>query len=90
MVQKLFPHPDYDPTTKDNDIMLVKLLTPAALSQRVRPVPVASCPPIPGTQCTTSGWGATTSPEGTPKQRLGTPAWEPRKGPPEGTPRRDP
>ncbi|XP_027766529.1 trypsin-like, partial [Empidonax traillii] len=56
-------HPGYNSSSKDNDIMLLKLLTPAALSDRVRPIPVASCLPRPGTACTTSGWGATTSPE---------------------------
>ncbi|XP_051631027.1 kallikrein-14-like [Manacus candei] len=63
MVAKRVPHPDYDASTKDNDIMMLKLLAPAALSERVRPIPVASCLPRPGTACVTSGWGATTSPE---------------------------
>ncbi|XP_050572769.1 kallikrein-13-like [Cygnus atratus] len=63
LVQKLVPHPNYNPSTKDNDIMLIKLLTPVTLTERIQPVPVASCPPVPGTSCTTSGWGATTSPE---------------------------
>uniref|UniRef100_A0A8C2SU63 Peptidase S1 domain-containing protein n=1 Tax=Coturnix japonica TaxID=93934 RepID=A0A8C2SU63_COTJA len=44
--------------------MLIKLLTPVTITDTVRPVPVASCPPIPGTTCVTSGWGAITSPEG--------------------------
>jgi len=65
MVQKLVAHPNYNPTTKDNDIMMIKLLTPVALTERIQPIPVASCLPEPGTTCTTSGWGATTSPEGT-------------------------
>ncbi|NXS23092.1 KLK14 protein, partial [Mystacornis crossleyi] len=64
MVATRVAHPGYDPSTKDNDIMLLKLLTPAVISDRVRPVPVASCLPQPGTTCITSGWGATTSPEG--------------------------
>ncbi|XP_057244904.1 anionic trypsin-like, partial [Malurus melanocephalus] len=38
-------------------------VTPAAISERVRPIAVASCLPRPGTACLTSGWGATTSPE---------------------------
>ncbi|XP_010139964.1 PREDICTED: kallikrein-13-like, partial [Buceros rhinoceros silvestris] len=63
MVQKFLPHPDYNTTTKDNDIMLLKLLTPVILTDRIRPIPVASCLPEPGTICLTSGWGATTSPE---------------------------
>lgn len=65
MVQKFVPHPNYNPTTKDNDIMLMKLLTPVTLTNRIQPIPVASCLPDPGTTCVTSGWGATTSPEGT-------------------------
>uniref|UniRef100_A0A669QX82 Peptidase S1 domain-containing protein n=1 Tax=Phasianus colchicus TaxID=9054 RepID=A0A669QX82_PHACC len=44
--------------------MLLKLLRPARLGAAVRPVPIAPCPPEPGTPCVTSGWGATTSPEG--------------------------
>ncbi|NWZ88484.1 KLK8 protein, partial [Poecile atricapillus] len=63
MVARMVAHPGYDPTTKDNDIMLLKLLTPATISDRVRPIPVASCLPRAGTSCLTSGWGATTSPE---------------------------
>uniref|UniRef100_A0A8B9G9W4 Peptidase S1 domain-containing protein n=2 Tax=Amazona TaxID=12929 RepID=A0A8B9G9W4_9PSIT len=63
MVQKMVAHPNYDPTTKDNDIMMMKLLTPVTVTDRIKPISVASCLPQPGTTCTTSGWGATTSPE---------------------------
>ncbi|XP_017695414.1 PREDICTED: kallikrein-14-like, partial [Lepidothrix coronata] len=63
VVAKRVPHPGYDASSKDNDIMMLKLLAPAALSERVRPIAVASCLPRPGTACVTSGWGATTSPE---------------------------
>ncbi|KAM7026296.1 kallikrein-14 [Acridotheres tristis] len=63
MVARRVAHPGYDPSTKDNDIMLLQLLVPAAISERVRPIPVASCLAQPGTTCVTSGWGATTSPE---------------------------
>ncbi|NXE17166.1 KLK14 protein, partial [Lophotis ruficrista] len=63
MAQTFVPHPDYDPTTKDNDIMMIKLLTPVTPTDSIQPIPVASCLPQPGTTCTTSGWGATTSPE---------------------------
>ncbi|XP_068034492.1 uncharacterized protein [Anomalospiza imberbis] len=63
MVARMVAHPGYDPSTKDNDIMLLKLLAPASISDRVRPISVASCLPQPGTTCVTSGWGATTSPE---------------------------
>ncbi|XP_010002508.1 PREDICTED: kallikrein-14-like [Chaetura pelagica] len=63
MVAKSVAHPSYDPTTKDNDIMLLKLLSPVTFTERIQPIPVASCLAQPGTTCTTSGWGATTSPE---------------------------
>uniref|UniRef100_A0A8C3UYF8 Peptidase S1 domain-containing protein n=1 Tax=Catharus ustulatus TaxID=91951 RepID=A0A8C3UYF8_CATUS len=63
MVARRVAHPGYDPSTKDNDIMLLKLVAPAAISERVRPIAVASCLPEAGTTCVTSGWGATTSPE---------------------------
>ncbi|XP_068779465.1 kallikrein-14-like [Struthio camelus] len=62
-VLKSVPHPNYNPTTKDNDIMLLKLVTPITVTTRVQPIPVASCPPQPGTSCVTSGWGATSSPQ---------------------------
>ncbi|NWT13217.1 KLK14 protein, partial [Vireo altiloquus] len=64
MVARRVAHPGYDPSTKDNDIMLLQLLAPATVTDRVRPLPVATCLPRPGTTCVTSGWGATTSPEG--------------------------
>ncbi|XP_068026966.1 LOW QUALITY PROTEIN: uncharacterized protein [Melanerpes formicivorus] len=57
MVEKSFPHPNYNPSTKDNDIMLLKLLRPAALSARIRPLAIAACLPAPGTSCLTSGLG---------------------------------
>ncbi|KFO95739.1 Kallikrein-13, partial [Calypte anna] len=63
MVEKSVPHPSYDANTKDNDIMMLKLLTPVTLTDRIQPIPVASCLAQPGTTCTTSGWGAITSPE---------------------------
>nr|XP_013795518.1 PREDICTED: kallikrein-15-like [Apteryx mantelli mantelli] len=64
-VLKSVPHPDYDPTTKNNDIMMLKLVTPVTVTDRVQPIPLATCPPQPGASCVTSGWGATSSPEGT-------------------------
>ncbi|XP_054984167.1 transmembrane protease serine 2 [Sorex araneus] len=60
-VAKVIPHPSYDATTKNNDIALMKLQTPLALSDRVKPV----CLPNPGLElqpaqvCWISGWGAT-------------------------------
>ncbi|KAK2499590.1 hypothetical protein MC885_012444 [Smutsia gigantea] len=59
---KSFRHPGYSPKTHVNDIMLVKLSRPARLSSSVKKVNLpARCEP-PGTTCTVSGWGTTTSP----------------------------
>ncbi|KAI5930726.1 Kallikrein-7 [Manis javanica] len=61
---KSFRHPGYSTKTHVNDIMLVKLSRPARLSPSVRKVNLPSrCDP-PGTTCTVSGWGTTTSPAG--------------------------
>ena len=59
-----FRHPGYSTQTHVNDIMLVKLDHQARLSSSVRKVKLSSrCEP-PGTTCTVSGWGTTTSPDG--------------------------
>ncbi|KAB1273706.1 Kallikrein-5 [Camelus dromedarius] len=59
---KSFRHPDYSTNSHVNDIMLVKLSKPAKLSSTVKKVKLPShCDP-PGTRCTVSGWGTTTSP----------------------------
>ncbi|OXB52496.1 hypothetical protein ASZ78_015613, partial [Callipepla squamata] len=57
----VFPH--YDAATKDGDLMLIKLLQPARLSEHVKPLPLASGCPVAGMTCQVSGWGSTTSPE---------------------------
>lgn len=58
-----FVHPNYSTQTHVNDIMLVKLSSRARLSSNVRKVNLPSrCEP-PGTTCTVSGWGTTTSPD---------------------------
>lgn len=59
-----FRHPGYSTQTHVNDLMLVKLSRRARLSSNVRKVKLPSrCEP-PGTTCTVSGWGTTTSPDG--------------------------
>ncbi|NXA43948.1 KLK8 protein, partial [Eudromia elegans] len=60
---QLIGHPRYDPATKDSDLMLVKLLLPVHVNERVKPLPLASRCPLPGQTCQISGWGSTTSPE---------------------------
>uniref|UniRef100_A0A3P9LM28 trypsin n=1 Tax=Oryzias latipes TaxID=8090 RepID=A0A3P9LM28_ORYLA len=59
---RVIRHPSYDSYTIDNDIMLIKLSTPATLNQYVQPVSLPSgCAPA-GTMCLVSGWGNTMSP----------------------------
>lgn len=59
-----FRHPGYSTQTHANDLMLVKLNGRAKLSSSVKKVNLPSrCDP-PGTTCTVSGWGTTTSPDG--------------------------
>nr|XP_030705858.1 kallikrein-7-like [Globicephala melas] len=65
-----FRHPDYSTQSQANDLMLVKLRTPAKLSSTVKKVNLPSrCEP-PGTTCTVSGWGTTTSPIATFPEKL--------------------
>ncbi|KAM7121067.1 anionic trypsin [Molossus nigricans] len=58
---KVIRHPRYNSWTLDNDIMLIKLSSPAVISGRVAAVSLpTSCAPA-GTQCLISGWGNTLS-----------------------------
>ncbi|XP_065782685.1 kallikrein-11 isoform X1 [Muntiacus reevesi] len=62
-----FPHPDFNNSlpNKDhrNDIMLVKMTTPAQLTWAVRPLTVSRrCVPA-GANCLISGWGTVSSPQ---------------------------
>lgn len=59
-----FRHPGYSTRTHVNDIMLVRLDKPVKMSSTVQKVKLPTrCEP-PGTSCTVSGWGTTTSPDG--------------------------
>lgn len=62
-----FPHPDFNNSVpnKDhrNDIMLVKMVSPAILTWAVRPLKLSSRCVAPGTRCLISGWGTTSSPQ---------------------------
>ncbi|XP_020008472.1 anionic trypsin-2 [Castor canadensis] len=58
---KAIRHPKYSSWTLDNDIMLIKLSSPASLNSQVAPVALpSSCAPA-GTLCLISGWGNTLS-----------------------------
>lgn len=57
----MFKHPRYNGFTINNDILLIKLASPATMNMRVSPVCVAETGDnFPGgMKCVTSGWGLT-------------------------------
>ncbi|XP_042281842.1 chymotrypsinogen 2-like [Thunnus maccoyii] len=61
-VGKMFPHPEYNKTSRwNNDIQLIKLASPAQINTHVSPVCVAETRdnfPA-GTMCMATGWGKT-------------------------------
>uniref|UniRef100_A0A8D0KD44 trypsin n=1 Tax=Sus scrofa TaxID=9823 RepID=A0A8D0KD44_PIG len=58
---KIIRHPKYNSWTLDNDILLIKLSSPAVLNSRVSTLALPSaCAPA-GTLCLISGWGNTLS-----------------------------
>ncbi|KAK9394626.1 hypothetical protein NXF25_015154 [Crotalus adamanteus] len=60
---KAIVHPEYNRQTLNNDIMLVKLLIPATLNDKVKVLNLTTSCPEPGTKCLISGWGTTSSPQ---------------------------
>nr|XP_032821696.1 trypsin-like [Petromyzon marinus] len=56
---KAISHPQYHSATTDNDIMLIKLSSPATLNQYAQAVPLPSSCVGTGVMCTISGWGET-------------------------------
>ncbi|KAL1769094.1 kallikrein-11, partial [Sigmodon hispidus] len=62
-----FPHPGFNNSlpNKDhrNDIMLVKMSSPAILTRAVQPLSLSSHCVTAGTSCLISGWGTTSSPQ---------------------------
>lgn len=58
---KIIRHPKYNKKTYDNDIMLIKLKSSAALNSRVSTVSLPSSCPSSSTTCLVSGWGNTRS-----------------------------
>ncbi|XP_027701962.1 cationic trypsin-3-like [Vombatus ursinus] len=58
---KFVLHPDYDDSTIDNDIMLIKLATPVTFDGRVVPMSLPSSCAQDEDNCVISGWGNTMS-----------------------------
>ncbi|XP_075907138.1 trypsin-2-like [Nelusetta ayraudi] len=58
---RVIRHPNYDSWTISNDIMLIKLSSPATLNSYVQPVSLPSGCAASGTMCRVSGWGNTMS-----------------------------
>ncbi|XP_012520535.1 PREDICTED: cationic trypsin-like [Propithecus coquereli] len=58
---KIIVHPEYNEGTIDNDIMLIKLSSPAKINSQVSTISLPrSCAAV-GTECLISGWGNTLS-----------------------------
>uniref|UniRef100_A0A3P8SQH1 Serine protease 56 n=1 Tax=Amphiprion percula TaxID=161767 RepID=A0A3P8SQH1_AMPPE len=57
-VNRIIPHPKFNPKTYNNDIALVELMSPVVLSEHVTPVclPSGMEPPT-GSPCLVAGWG---------------------------------
>ncbi|XP_067998212.1 trypsin I-P1-like isoform X2 [Melanerpes formicivorus] len=58
---KVIRHSGYSASTLNNDIMLIKLDTPAQLNRAVQTVPLPTACAEAGTTCLISGWGNTLS-----------------------------
>nr|XP_032821700.1 trypsin-like [Petromyzon marinus] len=56
---KAIQHPQYNSWTIDNDIMLIKLSSPATLNQYAQAIALPSSCVNTGVMCTISGWGET-------------------------------
>lgn len=67
--REFFTHPDYNPITMENDVALLKLPKPLIFSERIKPICLASTPPIINKRCFIAGWG-TTSAGGMPSSGL--------------------
>uniref|UniRef100_A0A8C5QAV5 Peptidase S1 domain-containing protein n=1 Tax=Leptobrachium leishanense TaxID=445787 RepID=A0A8C5QAV5_9ANUR len=59
---KICPHSGFNTYTYENDIMLLKLASPATLNAYVQTIPLASSDLPENIRCLVSGWGTTSSP----------------------------
>ncbi|XP_035025707.1 serine protease 56 isoform X1 [Hippoglossus stenolepis] len=58
-VNRIIPHPKFNPKTFNNDIALVELTSPVVLSEHVTPVCLPSgVEPPTGSPCLVAGWGS--------------------------------
>ncbi|XP_005313284.2 trypsin-like [Chrysemys picta bellii] len=57
MSSRVIPHPLYNSSTSQNNIMLVKLLVPAIMNSKVEPLPLPRNCPRPDSTCVLAGWG---------------------------------
>nr|XP_056702891.1 trypsin-like [Euleptes europaea] len=62
-VVRAIQHPQYNPRTFDNDIMLLKLDRPVPVNQNMRPLRLPFRCSDAGTRCLVSGWGTISSPQ---------------------------
>uniref|UniRef100_A0A2K6KR11 Peptidase S1 domain-containing protein n=1 Tax=Rhinopithecus bieti TaxID=61621 RepID=A0A2K6KR11_RHIBE len=58
---KIIRHPKCNRNTLNNDILLIKLSSPAVINARVSTISLPTAPPAAGTKCLISGWGNTLS-----------------------------
>ncbi|CAG4926738.1 unnamed protein product [Colias eurytheme] len=60
-VEKIIIHENFNETSLDNNIALVKLASELILNSNVAPIDLASMDTPPGTNCTLTGWGSYSS-----------------------------
>ncbi|KAL0618348.1 trypsin [Plecturocebus cupreus] len=58
---KIIRHPDYNRRNLDNDILLIKLSSPAVINARVSTISLPTACAATGSPCLISGWGNTAS-----------------------------
>ncbi|XP_076650238.1 trypsin-2 [Halictus rubicundus] len=56
-VEEIHVHSEFNSTTLQNDIALLRLTVPFQLTQEITPIVLTVNPPTPGTVCKVSGWG---------------------------------
>ncbi|XP_009081505.1 PREDICTED: kallikrein-14-like, partial [Acanthisitta chloris] len=57
------PHPNFNPSTLANDLLLLKMDRSANIGRAVRPLALPRSCAAPGASCLLSGWGTVTTPQ---------------------------